>query len=111
MTAVGFLPIWPALIIAGLAWWGFSIVERRRLLQEAKARAATYANCIGPVIIASLSPNETLNEIEARAQEWREIKKTEMKNTEIKPGQGVCLWVLISAGFWGVAVLVAYFFA
>jgi len=72
MTAVGVLPLWPAVILAVLIWWGISTMRRNAELKEAKAKAATYANCIGPVIVSSIHPNETVEQVEQRATEWRE---------------------------------------
>lgn len=60
-------------IVAGVggavAW---HIAEKKRLLRESAARAAAYANICGPVVIASQHPAETVNEVRARAEEFRE---------------------------------------
>jgi hypothetical protein len=62
----------PALIglVAGVAVWHFA--ERRRQHAERVARATSYANVSGPVIIASIDPNEPPAEVERRAEEFRE---------------------------------------
>jgi hypothetical protein len=77
------------LIVSGLAMWkpvillflavaigggvvAWHLAEKRRLLRESAARAAAYANICGPVVIASQHPAETVNEVRARADEFRE---------------------------------------
>jgi hypothetical protein len=62
----------PALIglVAGVAVWHFA--ERRRQHAERVARATSYANVSGPVIIASIGPNESVDSVMARAEDWRE---------------------------------------
>jgi hypothetical protein len=72
LCAVDIYPWWIALIILGFGWWIISNMKAQQALKEAKARAATYANCIGPVVVSSIHPNETLVELQARASEWRE---------------------------------------
>jgi len=72
MTAVGVLPWMGAVSLVFLAWVGLSRIEAAQALKDAKARAATYANCIGPIVVSSIHPNETLIELEARANDWRE---------------------------------------
>lgn len=72
MTAVGVVPWYGGAMLIILAWFGLNHIEAAQRLKEAKARAATYANCIGPVVVSSIHPNETVMELEARAQEWRE---------------------------------------
>lgn len=76
------------LIVAGLAMWepivlGFlaftiggafvawRLAEQKRLLREAQARASAYANICGPVVVASAHPAETVDEVRARADEFR----------------------------------------
>lgn len=83
------LKAWALLIVSGvvvfggMAWYtglaiticGYAIIvamEREQALKEAKARAATYANCIGPVIVSSIHPNETIQELHERADDWRQ---------------------------------------
>jgi len=68
---------WPEILFyllvaggAGLAAW--TAAERKREAREASARAASYANICGPVIIASTHPGETVEEVAARANAFRE---------------------------------------
>ena len=69
MTAVGVLPWIGAVALVFLAWVGLSRIEAAQALKDAKARAATYANSIGPIVVSSIHPNETLIELEARAND------------------------------------------
>lgn len=72
------LALWKPAILAflGVAIGGgvvaWKIAEKQRLLREAAARAAAYANICGPVVIASTHPGETVDEVRARAEEFRQ---------------------------------------
>ncbi len=58
---------------AGIAAWAaWTAAEKKREAREAQARAASYANICGPVVIASMHPNETVEEVRARAAEFKE---------------------------------------
>lgn len=72
LCALGVMPLYAAIMLIVWAWWGLSAIERAQALKEAKARAATYANCIGPIVVASIHPNETVEELEIRCDGWRE---------------------------------------
>lgn len=72
MTAIGVLPWAGCAGLIILAWAGISRMEAQQRLKEAKARAATYANCIGPVVVASIDPNDGVAEVNARCEVWRE---------------------------------------
>lgn len=54
------------------AWVAWTAAERKREAREAQARAASYANICGPVVVASMHPNETVEEVRARADEFKE---------------------------------------
>lgn len=71
MTATGFLPWKMTLFLIVLVWIGLSQIERRQALKEAKARAASYTNCIGPVVVSSIHPLETVEEVQDRADDWK----------------------------------------
>jgi hypothetical protein len=63
------------LFIAGAgiaAWAAWTAAERKREAREAAARAASYANICGPVVIQSIHPNETVDEVRARAAEFKD---------------------------------------
>lgn len=66
------IPVWlgVALIIGGYAW--NSSIEKKIRMQEAKARAAAWANLIGPVVVGSAHPGETVYDVAERAQFIRE---------------------------------------
>ena len=72
MTAIGVLPWAGCAGLIVLAWAGISRMEAAQALKEAKARAATYANCIGPIVVPSIDPEETVLELDARCEVWRE---------------------------------------
>jgi hypothetical protein len=74
-TVAGFLPWWGAVVIIAGGWVVVSAIENKHALILAKARASAYTNCIGPVVIGATAPDETLEEIEARADAWREKLK------------------------------------
>lgn len=74
------LNIWPqytyavigALALAGgVAWYTWGIAERVREQREEAARAWSYANMCGPVLIMSSHPNETVEEVHERAAKFR----------------------------------------
>lgn len=75
MTAVGVLPWMGCVALIVLAWVGLNRIEAAQRLKEAKARAASYANCIGPVVVSSMHPNETIEQLEERANDWKEQLK------------------------------------
>ncbi len=72
LCAFGAIPWWIALFILVAGWFIVSNIKAQQALKEAKARAATYANCIGPVVVSSIHPNETVDQLQARADEWRQ---------------------------------------
>ena len=72
MIAADALPVWAGVLLIVSVFFVVGAMRREQELKEAKARAATYANCIGPIIVASIHPNETAFEVAKRAQEWRE---------------------------------------
>ena len=72
--------IWPdyayhilgALLTVALAvFYTWHIAEKLRIRREEQARAWSFANVCGPVLVSSFSPNETVEEVQARAAEWR----------------------------------------
>ncbi len=72
MIAADELPVWAGVLLIIAVFFVVGAMKREQELKEAKARAATYANCIGPIIVASIHPNETAAEVAKRAQDWRE---------------------------------------
>ena len=71
-TVFGIIPWYIAFAGIILGWAMLNSVERKHALELAKARASSFANCIGPVIISAISPLETLEEMQVRAQDWRQ---------------------------------------
>lgn len=61
------------LAVIGIAVWAtWSAAEKKREAREAAARAAAYANICGPVVIASIHPGETVQEVQERATAFQE---------------------------------------
>lgn len=55
--------------VAGIVW---KLAEQLRERREAEARAMSFAYITGPVLVASNHPAEPVNEVTARAAEFRE---------------------------------------
>ncbi len=72
LAAAGTVPVWLSLLIVAGILVARAVLSRAESLKEARARAATYANICGPVIVASLSPEETAQDVADRAHVWRE---------------------------------------
>lgn len=75
MAAAGTLPFWLAGVAVAGIFLAKHIIAKDAALKEAKARAAVYANICGPVVVCSLSPEETTGEVQARAEKWKEQLK------------------------------------
>lgn len=72
LVATNGVPVWAgAIMIVGGRLFLKSLSNARKL-EEAKARAASFANCIGPIVVGSMHPGETIEDIDARAAFWRE---------------------------------------
>lgn len=72
VAATGGIPFWAAvLLLIGMVFFLKSLSNAQKL-EQAKAAAASFANCIGPVVVGSLHPGETVQEVEARAKFWRD---------------------------------------
>lgn len=74
-----FLFIWivpnPLYILGGGTVIGYvvwHISEKKREAREGQARASSYANICGPVVIASTHPNETVQEVAVRARDFQD---------------------------------------
>ena len=47
-------------------------IKRSEIEKEARARAASYANLIGPIIVGSETPEENVFDVSLKAEAWRE---------------------------------------
>lgn len=56
--------------VSGLFAWNYA--DKIRMQREAQARADAFATICGPVLISSNDPVETVEEVQARADEFRE---------------------------------------
>lgn len=69
----GAIPIWAMIIgIVGAAFV-FKRIEREKEIQSIRAIAATYANSNGPIVVGSVLPEETVQQVHERAERWREM--------------------------------------
>jgi len=75
LVALGTLPLSVAVFLGIGAFWYVRHIEAQRTMEQAKAQAAAFANCIGPVMVCSTSPNEGVEVIRERAEVWRESLK------------------------------------
>jgi len=50
-------------------------IAAAQVLEQLKARASAYSNCIGPEVISSTCPEDGVEVIQARAAAWRESLK------------------------------------
>lgn len=72
ICATGGMPVWAAVLILVGGGLFMNSLSNARKLEEAKARAASFANCIGPIVVGSMHPGETIEDIDARAAFWKE---------------------------------------
>ena len=72
LCVLGIYPWWTACLLLVIGYVIYKYIMDGQALEKAKANAATYANCIGPILIRSMRPNETKEELEERAEEWRQ---------------------------------------
>ncbi len=72
LMASGSLPVYvgTAIIVAG--YLVLRSIEQKQIVLEAKARAKAWVNVIGPVVIGSVHPGETANDVSERAAYFRE---------------------------------------
>lgn len=63
---------WYLLTIAGTAVIAYQLFEGARIQREKVARAAAFANICGPILLPSLSPLETVDELAKRVQDFKE---------------------------------------
>jgi hypothetical protein len=47
-------------------------IKRVEIEKEARARAASYANLIGPIVVGSETPEENVYDVHEKAEAWRE---------------------------------------
>jgi len=75
LIAIGTLPLSVGIFLGVGAFWYVRHIEAQRTLEQLKARASAFANCIGPVMVCSTSPDEGVEAIRERALAWRESLK------------------------------------
>jgi len=85
-TVAGILAwYWCGMLLIG-AWAVISNIERKHALELARARASSYVNHIGPVVISATRPDETLEELQERADIWRQkLRESGNPYTDIIP--------------------------
>ncbi len=72
LTLVGALKPGIAALLAIAALIANHHIKQADKLREAKARAASYANMIGPIVIGSDNPEENVYDVQEKAKAWRE---------------------------------------
>lgn len=75
VAAFGIMPFWAAITGCLFVLVTKRIEAAKYAEKVAMAQAATYANCIGPVVVSSIRPDETLDELQDRAAHWKEQLK------------------------------------
>ena len=77
LVGVGLYVLYPIAILylallgaGGAVAWHFA--EKKAAYREAQARADSYANICGPVLVSSIHPRETVEEVQARAAEFKQ---------------------------------------
>jgi len=75
LMACGALPVSVGVFLCVAAILFVRHLDSQRVLEEKKARAAAFVNCIGPVMVCSGSPDEGIESIRKRAEAWRESLK------------------------------------
>jgi len=72
LMAFGAIPPSVGIFMGIAGFWFIRHLDAQRALEMAKARAASYCNTIGPVMVCSTSPDEGVESIRKRAEAWRE---------------------------------------
>lgn len=72
LMAFGAIPTSVGIFMAIAGFLFIRHLDAQRALEMAKARAASYANTIGPIMVCSTSPDEGVEAIQSRAKAWRE---------------------------------------
>lgn len=72
ITAFGGMSWYVAVLIIAGVWFVVEQIRRAEILREKKARAATYVNLCGPVVVSSIHPEEDFSELMERVEIWKE---------------------------------------
>lgn len=72
LSLVGALKPGIAALLAVAALIANHHIKQADKLREAKARAASYANMIGPIVVGSDNPEENVYDVQEKAKAWRE---------------------------------------
>ena len=75
LAATGFANLGPCIVLGIIGTIYLVLVQNKVKLDRAKARAAAYSMCCGPIMVMSCTPEEGPAEISARAEKWRENLK------------------------------------
>lgn len=75
LTLVGAIKPGIAVLLAIGSLFANHHIKQAERLKEARARAASYANMIGPIVVGSDNPEETVYDVQAKAKAWREKLK------------------------------------
>lgn len=72
LTMFKVLPVWLGIVGSIAAVLANYHVTQADKLREAKSRAASYANMIGPIVVGSDNPEENVYDVHEKAKAWRE---------------------------------------
>lgn len=72
LTLFKVVPVWLGVLGAAAALLANYHIQQADKLREAKSRAASYANMIGPIVVGSDNPEENVYDVQEKAKAWRE---------------------------------------
>lgn len=72
LTLFNVVPVWLGVTGALAALIANYHIQQADRLREAKSRAASYANMIGPIVVGSDNPEENVYDVQEKAKAWRE---------------------------------------
>lgn len=72
LTLFKVVPVWLGVTGALAALLANYHIQQADKLREAKSRAASYANMIGPIVVGSDNPEENVYDVQGKAKAWRE---------------------------------------
>lgn len=72
LTLLNVIPVWLGVVASLLAVIAHNQSEKQKALAEARSRASSYANMIGPIVVGSDNPEENVYDVQEKAKAWRE---------------------------------------